>query len=140
MVFVQRYFYHMFPVNLIRHKDPELFLAIVAPVGADVDRVYEGLEDVLKRFQYSLHPVRLIEELKQFEKYLRNEPLEEDKKIEGRMDAGDDFRLESGRMDALAILALTAVVKFRADHHSAKKAMSRQAYLFRSLKRPEEVT
>ena len=38
----------MFPANLIRHKDPELFVAIVAPVGADVETACSGLEQVLK--------------------------------------------------------------------------------------------
>ncbi len=56
------------------------------------------------------------------------------------MNAGDNFREKVGRMDALAILALSAVVKFRTHLRSKNKPISRQAYLFRSLKRPEEVT
>src|SRR5260370_1860822 len=34
---------YMFPISLIRHKDPELFFAILAPVGADVERRCEWL-------------------------------------------------------------------------------------------------
>jgi hypothetical protein len=54
----------MFPANLIRHKNSELFFAIVAPVGADVETACNGLEQVLNRFNYDLYTVRLIEELK----------------------------------------------------------------------------
>ena len=128
----------MFPVNLIRHQDPELFLGIVAPVGADVDRVCEGLLEALKSFGYKLEFIRVIEQLKQFEKYLKNEAVALDKQIEGRMNAGDNFREKTGRMDALAILSLSAVITFRAHKRSKNKAISRQVYLFRSLKRPEE--
>jgi deoxycytidylate deaminase len=130
----------MFPINLIRHKDPEIFFAIVAPVGADVDRVCDGLTEVLKSFAYQLELIRVIEQLKQFGKFLTNEPEPLDEKIEGRMNAGDEFRDKAGRMDALAILAVSMVLEFRGRHQSKDKAMSRQAYLFRSLKRPEEVT
>jgi hypothetical protein len=42
----------MFPVKLIRHSDPELFFAIAAPVGADVETVCSGLERVLNGFEY----------------------------------------------------------------------------------------
>jgi deoxycytidylate deaminase len=129
----------MFPVNLIRHQDPELFLGIVAPVGADVDRVCKGLIEALKPFGYKLELIRVIEQLKQFEKYLKNEPVALDKQIEGRMNAGDNFREKTGRMDALAFLSLSAVIRFRAHKRSKNRAISRQAYLFRSLKRPEEV-
>jgi hypothetical protein len=50
----------MFPVNLIRHLEPELFFAVVAPVGADVETVCSGLERVLGRFNYGLHTVRVV--------------------------------------------------------------------------------
>jgi deoxycytidylate deaminase len=130
----------MFPINLIRHKDPEIFFAIVAPVGADVDRVCDGLSEVLKTFDYQLELIRVIEQLKQFGKFLKNESEPLDEKIEGRMNAGDEFRDKAGRMDALAILAVSKVLEFRGQRQSKVKAIPRQAYLFRSLKRPEEVT
>lgn len=56
----------MFPIQLIRHKDPELFVAIVSPAGADVDAVCEALEEALRKFNYKLQPIRVIQQLKQF--------------------------------------------------------------------------
>ena len=129
----------MFPVSLIRHPDPELFFAVVGPVGADVESVCEGLERVLGRFGYSLYTVRVIEELKRIEGYLENESDFFDKKLENRMNEGDRFRKETGMDEALALLALDNVRRFRKRKDSESVTISRQAYLFRSLKRPEEV-
>ena len=127
----------MFPVNLIRHRHPELFFAVIGPVGADVGSVCEGLQRVLSRFKYDLHTIRVIEELKGIEGYLENESEYFDKKLENRMNAGDRFRKETGRDEALALLALDNVRRFRTKKR--KETIKRQAYLFRSLKRPEEV-
>lgn len=126
----------MFPVNLIRHRDPELFFAVVAPIGADLERACLELSNALKTFKYKLETIRVIELLQQFGGYLSDEPTAEDEKIEGRMNAGDTFRASTGRNDALALLALSAVVRHRGK---TKNPIPRQAYLFRSLKRPEEV-
>ncbi len=130
----------MFPANLIRHENPELFFAIVAPVGADVDIVCGSLESVLSRFGYRLHTIRLIEELKRIPGYLENESEFFDKKLEGRMDAGDEFRKDTDLDSALALLALENIRDFRMQKEGSESVViSRQAYLFRSLKRPEEV-
>jgi deoxycytidylate deaminase len=132
----------MFPISLIRHQNSELFFAIVAPVGANVSGVCDGLVEVLKVFDYRVEPIRVIEQLKQFDTYLRKEPVSEYEKSKMRMDAGDNFREKMGRDDALALLSLSAVVRFRNRNPPPEqgKTVPRQAYVFRSLKRPEEVT
>jgi deoxycytidylate deaminase len=134
----------MFPIALIRHINPELFFAIIAPVGADLDGVCSTLKESLARFDYKLEQIRVIEQLKQFPGFLSDEPTAEDRKIEGRMNAGDNFRVRIQRPDALALLAVWEIVRFRnqynREHHAKITHLPRQAYLFRSLKRPEEVT
>jgi deoxycytidylate deaminase len=131
----------MFPINLIRHLDPELFFAVISPVGADVAAVCEGLDRVLNRFKYRLHTIRVIEELKGVKSYLENESDYYDKKLENRMNEGDRFRKETNKDEALALLALENVRNFRRRKNRDREAqrIERQAYLFRSLKRPEEV-
>jgi len=131
----------MFPINLIRHKDPELFFAIVAPVGADVDKVSTGLEEALKAFKYKVEPIRVIEQLRKIDGYLKKESAFEYDRLKNRMNEGDRFREELERDDALALLSLSAVIKFRAKNSTGgTRTVPRQVYLFRSLKRPEEVT
>jgi len=130
----------MFPVELVRHKSPELFVAIVAPVGADTGTVCKFLEETMGRFGYKVETIRVIEQVKKFRGYLKREPSNEYKKIKGRMDAGDRFRETVKRNDALALLALSKVKEFREKAKSSEKPIVKQAYLFRSLKRPEEIT
>jgi deoxycytidylate deaminase len=130
----------VYPISLIRHKDCELFFAIVAPVGTDVERVCEGLEEVLRHFDYKLETIRVIEQLKEVGDYLKNESSFLDEQIERRMDDGDKFRSDLDRDDALAILALHRTHLFRERDGNLGQALPRQAYLYRSLKRPEEIT
>jgi cytidine deaminase len=130
----------MFQIDLVRHENPELFVAIVAPVGADTERVCESLRESLGRFGYALETIRVIEQLKQFAGYLDEEPANEYEKIKGRMDAGDKFRQETKRNDALALLSLFQVRRSREKAGSPDKPIPKRAYLLRSLKRPEEVT
>jgi cytidine deaminase len=127
----------MFPISLIRHDNPELFFALVAPVGANVERVSDGLEQALKRFNYKLETVRVIEQLLQFEGLLGKESHNFDERLENRMNKGDDFRALAERDDALAFVSVAAVVRRRGK---SNRPLPRQAYMFRSLKRPEEVT
>jgi len=139
----------MFEFNLIRHKNPELFFAVVAPVGADLDKLCQHLTRALLKFDYALEPIHVISLLKRISrpKYLQNEAPNEYRRIKGRMDAGDKFREKVQRDDALALLSLHKVWEFRQNSHSklvpdkaALTPVHRQAFLFRSLKRPEEVT
>jgi deoxycytidylate deaminase len=139
----------MFPIKLIRHKNPEIFFALAAPIGADLDKVCEHLAGALDRFDYRLEVIKVISLLKQVGSppYLRNEPTDEYKRIKGRMDAGDKFRDAVNRDDALAILAVSTIRTFRKKYPSSTPKRSsentpvpRQSYVFRSLKRPEEIT
>ena len=100
----------MFPISLIRHKNPELFFAIVAPVGANVERVCHGLEQALRRFDYELETIRVIESLQQFEGFLEHESENFDERLENRMNTGDDFRELAERDDALALLAVASIL------------------------------
>ena len=47
--------------SLARHADPELLFAVVSPVGADVERVCDGLIEALKHFEYELEIIRVSE-------------------------------------------------------------------------------
>jgi deoxycytidylate deaminase len=130
----------MFQIDLVRHETPELFIAIVAPVGADTERVCESLRESLGRFGYTLETIRVIEQLKQFAGYLDEEPAKEYERIKGRMDAGDRFRADTKRNDALALLSLFQIRRSREEAGSPDKPIPKRAYLIRSLKRPEEIT
>lgn len=95
------------------------------------------MEDTLRTFDYKFEQIRVIEQLLQFEGFLGDESGNFDEMLENRMNKGDDFRELAERDDALALLALAQVVRFR--QKNSGNPVNRQAYLFRSLKRPEEI-
>jgi len=118
---------------------PEVFVGIVGPVGADLDFVCSLLTDALVRVGYISGPVRLIELLYEFEEWasLPRAPL--DLRIESHIRAGNEFCGKLKREDALALLAVKKIRRYRVDTYgSGSKSVPRQAYILRSLKRPGE--
>jgi cytidine deaminase len=134
----------MYPIDLVRHKDPELFFALVAPIGTDVEGVCDALTESLNVFNYAVKFIRVVEELRQIkgpDSYLDKEPTNAYEKTKARMDAGDKFRSDTNLCQALAILSLTSIRRQRKEKSgNVDVPAARQAYLLRSLKRPEEVT
>lgn len=123
-------------------RDPELIVALVGALGADLERVSEELVRSLADVGYSATPVRvsaLLHDLERWAGLPTNGP--EDIRIEAHMDAGDDFRRILGRGDALAALAIGQIRKLyrHQETGSPEKPRARHAYVLRSLKNPQEV-
>ncbi len=109
---------------------PELFLAIVAPAGSDLATIERHLQEQLEQVGYDLRIIKLSDRLKDWKKI---DPADQYERIETLMEAGDDFRKLCG-LDAVARLGLKEVIETR-----AKAEGKGIAYLFKSLKTPEEV-
>jgi len=115
---------------------PELFFALVGPIGTDLGDVCGFLEHELTRFGYIAHTIKLSERLHSLRPYEDLRQLEVDRmKIEKHMDAGDDVRNKMKHGGALAALSVAEVKRLRAGINSG----SATAYIFRSLKHPDEV-
>lgn len=115
----------------------ELFIGLVGAVGTDLSKVSNLLEEILLQYAYLSFPIRLAELLGTIERYsksLRNTPA--DDYITSHMDAGDRLRLETGRDDALAVLALSKVGEARTKSGIAS---ARRAFILRSLKHQDEI-
>jgi cytidine deaminase len=118
---------------------PELFFALVYPVGTDAELVVETLSDALIDVGYHPHVLHLIDELAPsaqeqdvFKRYMK------------RMDEGNDLRLRCKRPDAFALYYGSQITKYRASTFAERedpldRTNSRWAYIIRSLKRPEEI-
>lgn len=130
------------PTDFIRPASadqPELFFALVAPIGVDTDHVVGCLETELCAVGYELVRItKLSELLHSLEPFahLAEEKGDafEDVRIESHMDAGDRLRRDLDNGGALAALAVNAVRETRGD--TPRPGI---AYLFRSLKHPDEV-
>lgn len=125
-----------------RSDGPELFIALVGAVGTDLEVVSTTLCDSLREFNYVCdEPIRfsqLLHEITNLDTRLIDAP--EDQRIISHMDAGNEFRGKMERGDALALLAISAIRALRESKmKDFNRPIPRQAYIFKSLKHPDEV-
>lgn len=126
--------------------DPtELFVALVAAIGTDVGMVSDQLRIGLKKYAYTVHPLRLSDYLaEQSEEDFRRKPFDE--RVWEAMNAGDQLRADWGRGDALALHAVSDIVATRKqlaapmpNQSQLPDYLNRSAFLLRSLKTPDEL-
>lgn len=120
----------------------EIFIGLVGAVGTNLTVVTDVIEEELSRLNYRAEVIRLSDILKVIPKYKDKckEGLLEDQRIESLMKAGDDLRESANSGEALALLGISAIREFRKENfNDEENPVSRQAYIFRSLKHPEEV-
>lgn len=97
---------------------PELVFGLVGAVGLDLALVGEHLQRALREVAYSSEIIRLSELLHRVE---WSAPLSlesdttRDQYILSHQDRGNDLRRQTGRSDALALLAVAAIRAIRAD-------------------------
>jgi deoxycytidylate deaminase len=119
---------------------PELFFGLVAAVGTDLEFVENAVKTALNAAAYQCTTVRISDLLDDLERStpLRKTPVE--LRYQDYMDAGDQLRKDTKQKDALAILAVNKVREVRLEATGDQnRPRSRHAYIFRSLKTPEEV-
>jgi cytidine deaminase len=122
-------------------KCPELVFGIIGAVGTDSDKILDALAYALKQVRYTQINIRLIDGLRQLEKWknIATEPL--DDRYTSHMNAGNEFRKLLGRNDALALIGAANIAAERTKiTEKASNPAARTAYVLRSLKRPEEVS
>jgi hypothetical protein len=126
-------------------QKPELYFGLVAPVGSDLSRVTEDLQEALTGVAYRCQTLHLIEHIHELEPWneIPESPL--DVRIDKHMDAGNELRHQATRGDAIALLGVGAVRKFRGMSYSGRELpltekvqipVPNTAYVFRSLKHP----
>jgi deoxycytidylate deaminase len=138
------------PITAVHEGGPELFIGLVGAVGTDLELVVRLLTESLAAVRYSTKRVksaetsiRLAKLLRDISKYkdLKTTPV--DVYTDQHMSAGDDFRRVTEHDDALAILAITEIMKERKDAGASgllvNNVIQRRAYVLRSLKNPKEL-
>jgi cytidine deaminase len=128
-------------------ESPEIFFALVGAIGTDLDKVYDILKKVLQNeVKYKVFPVKLTdiissatdrEEPDRYTRYLK------------KMKSGTETRRHYKRADACILKSLTGVRAFRRDENKqlnlsadvdlSELPLDNAAFVFNSLKRPEEV-
>jgi|CXWL01.1.fsa_nt_gi cytidine deaminase len=117
-------------------KDGELFVGLVAPIGADLEGIITALTTELSKVDYKPELVHLTKILQQVEGFAVPKGPE-DERIKFLMGKGNELRSKSGRKDAMALLGVGGIVQSR--RLMVRQGVERRAYIIRQLKRPEEV-
>lgn len=135
--------------------DSELVIGLVGPTGADLKHVASLIETfLLHPFNYRVENIKITSELLAnpvLSKFVKEYDINDyNAKINSLMDAGNDLRLQSGRPDFLALLAISAInspreriiYENRADRSEIVQEAQyepRTAYIIHQLKHPNEV-
>lgn len=138
-------------------QDPEIVIGLIGPVGTDLTRACNLLEEELSRFRYNQFEIRLSKLLSQFTNYRKklnsDRASTEFERIKWHMDAGTRLRRKTKRGDILAMMAVGAIRDYRITINSKNKRkgsntpeeelgnfnIPRTAYVLNSLKHPDEV-
>lgn len=122
------------------HDHPELIFGLVGPIGVDLESVTEALTAALREVEYDVCNIRITSLMREVDVGL---PLDATGYVESfkeRIAYANKVRDRLGRNDALAILAVSAIRAFRIKQGgSVEEPRSKQAYIIRQFKRPEEV-
>jgi hypothetical protein len=122
--------------NLLRDIGAELVFGLVAPVGADLERLEADLVDLLGLYGYATNPIRLSALLRKVPGLgveLKEAP--EVDRINSYMDAGNALR---ERSNSEAILAAWALLQIKKMRDAAQPVLRRTAHILRSIKHPAE--
>jgi hypothetical protein len=120
--------------KLPQAKGPELFVGIAGPIGTDLDTLCTLFSESLRAaVGYTSSVVRLIDLVREMEPWrdLPREPIEQ--YYHRAMTAGDEFRAQIGRGDALAVLAMREIQDdIRKPKGGPQQPLDRHAYILRS--------
>ena len=115
---------------------PEIIIALVSPVGVDLESMNKILSDYLNQFGYRANLIQLSTLIHKIDGLETRLSLEtEDKRIDSYMTAGDEARKKAERGDILAALAINEINQTRQEG----EPLPATAHILRSLKHPEEV-
>jgi deoxycytidylate deaminase len=115
----------------------DIVIGLVGPIGTDLDPVCNALSSSFERLGYTAVQVRLSKQLDQVRSQFALDLSHqgEDERYKKYMNAGNAFRKAVGRGDAMSMVAVGAMRKFRKS-----SAARKHAFILRSLKHPDEVT
>lgn len=122
-------------------EGPELFIGLVAPVGAGKGDVTEKLIDEIERQDYDAKKLKLSDRIDDIEDIVNTELLDspEDERIKSYQEAANDVRKQFERNDALVGLTCLKIREYRNKQTDKFEQVPRQAYILDSLKTPAEV-
>ena len=115
---------------------PELVFGLVGPIGVNLDPVISALSRELKALKYKAVSIQLSKQIESF--FSSDHSMEaEDQRISKLMDEGTRLRDKSKRGDAVALLGIAEIKRYREEQ--LDNLFEKNAFILRSLKHPAEV-
>ena len=120
---------------------PELFIGLVGAVGSDLTLLSAALTEELEKVGYKATIIQLSKNLKQLPQYKNIPESPKDVRYHAYMTAGNGFREDTRRGDAMALLGIASMREHRKTVTESESTPDNdgRAYIIRSLKHPEEV-
>lgn len=115
---------------------PDIVIATIGPLGADLSRVTAILSDTIKTTGYEPHVIRPSELLHDFRRWKRLPSNPVDVQIERHQRAGNELRQKTRDNAAMALLGIAEIQRLRRQQRRSSRAT---AFVIRSLKRKAEV-
>lgn len=112
---------------------PELYIALITPLGAPTEQLVDAIESELRRYHYEATTIRLSDLLTGFFEDRLSEYRDE--RTSQLIDLGNQACQTVSDRAAVAALGVNEIVSLR----GSEPYLPRRAWIIRSLKRPEEV-
>lgn len=120
-------------------RDCELVLALVCPVGVNLDDVYTRLTSIFQQFKYDVNWIHLS----QLAEGLADNPVQQSAneihRLDHAMHSGTSLREKYGRGDFMALLAIRAIHERRQYIGESPAPLKRTVHIIRSVKHSDEV-
>ena len=116
---------------------PEVFLALIAPIGINMELVETELSNGLIGVAYTPKVIKLTDFLREHPEWFDLEYDTEFERYEKFIAAGNKLCRDSGSRDALAVTGIAQI--YRDQPERPDTIAPGTAYIFRQLKRVEEI-
>lgn len=113
----------------------ELFIALVGAMGTDLEEASDVLCDILQAYDYHIEVVQISDQIRRVPEYEAFEKRHTFEYYTRMIEGGNKICETLQDKGALAEMAVWRVNELRAE----KPTRKRRAFIFRSLKRPDEV-
>jgi cytidine deaminase len=116
----------------------EIFIALIAPIGVDLNAVQTSLTQSLKVVGYDTNPIRLTEIFDDINHDYNVRYSNEFERYERYIDAGDKLRIDTKANDIFSLYGIQKLTVHSARSPS-EDVPENVAHIFRQIKRPEEI-
>lgn len=117
-------------------EDRETFLALIAPIGIDMEQVVSVISEKSKQINYTPNQIKLTDALRKMSLVSDKFPNEVER-YKSYIAAGDNLCADTDRGDTLALLGIATLIQGNKNDRE-ELVNTRRINIFRQIKRPDE--